>query len=135
MAATLPYHCGGCHSGLAGGESSRGAGVEPRFSNAVVMGSGLFASRSPGMTSQPRGAAVGARVVRRLDAAVARVFDQHAGVAAGLRIRHAELLDVVAEASEAFDDLRVEPALHLERRRGLAPGAAEQPARRVEGVG
>src|SRR5829696_8037015 len=99
------------------------------------MGSGLFASRSPGMTSQPRGAAVGARVVRRLDAAVPRVFYQQAGVAAGLGVGHAEFLDVVTQASEPFDDPRLEAALDLQGRRGLAPGAAKQPARRIDGVG
>src|SRR3954470_17656624 len=65
-------------------------------------------------TLQPCRAAVGARIVGRLDAAVARVLHEHAGMPAGLRVGHAELLDLVAHAGEPLEDRGVEAALRLE---------------------
>src|SRR5215204_3599883 len=85
-------------------------------------------------SSKPGRAAVRARVVRGLDAAVAGMLHQRAGVAAGLGVRNPKLLDVMAHPGEPFHDRRVEAALHLQGRRGLAPGAPEEPAWGVDGI-
>src|SRR5829696_8223077 len=82
---------------------------------------------------QSRGSAVSARIVRRFHASIARVLDDHAGVAGGFGIG-GQFLDVVAELGEALDDGGIEAALDLEGGRGLTPGAPEQPARRLDRI-
>src|SRR3954463_3125049 len=87
-----------------------------------------------GVVLNSRRAAVRARIVGRLYASLARVLDQHAGMPAGFRVGHAELLDLMAHAGEPLEDRGVEAALHLEGGRALTPGAAEEPTRRVDRV-
>ena len=79
---------------------------------------------------QPATAAVAARVVAAFEQAV-RMPDDRAGVAHGFVVR-LQQLDLVAESAQRVDRGRGKARLELERVAGLAPGAAEQPARRID---
>ena len=80
---------------------------------------------------KPRRAAVGARIVRAFERAV-RMQHHRAGVAHRVGIGVRQHLDVVAGRHQPVDQMAVEARFHPQVGVRRAPGAAEQPARRVE---
>src|SRR5271169_5766561 len=79
----------------------------------------------------PRRAAVGARVVAAFQSTVG-MQDDGAGVAHGVGIGLVQHFDVVAGRHQPVDKIAVEARFEPQVRVRRAPGAAEQPAWRVE---
>src|SRR5664280_1412896 len=78
-----------------------------------------------------RGAAVGARIVAAFERAVG-LQDDGAGVPHAVGIGLAQHLDIVAGRHQPIDQTAVEAGLQPQIGMARAPGASEQPARRVE---
>ena len=79
----------------------------------------------------PVGAAIGARIVGRFERS-AGVEHHRAGVTHDVAVGLGQHLDLVASRNEALDQIAVEARLHAQIVVRRTPGAAEQPARRVD---
>src|SRR5262249_37307105 len=92
---------------------------------------GAWSARLP--CSDARGAAVSARIVRALERAVGMKHDR-AGMADEVGVGFRQKLDLVAGREQAVDQIAVEAGFQAQAGAERAPGAAEEPAGRVDGA-